>query len=117
LILKSQTRDSQDPGLIEVAYNPYNGTDGQVEIWTYTSSQGWVWRGNIVAAFAHGDQFAARATAAGQVQVFKNGVLLGSKAVTAWPYYASGGYIGLWMAGDGSASDTLIDDFGGGTVQ
>jgi RHS repeat-associated protein len=116
LILKAQSNSGRSPGLIEVSYNPYNGTDGQVEIWTWDSTNNWVHRGNIVTGFANGDRFGARATAAGQVEVYKNGVLLGSRSVTAWPYYANGGYIGLWMAEDGSAGDTALDDFSGGTV-
>ncbi|MGQ0602473.1 MAG: RHS repeat-associated core domain-containing protein, partial [Anaerolineales bacterium] len=116
LILKAQSNSNRDPGLIEVSYNPYNGTDGQVEVWTWQDTVGWVHRGNVVTGFANGDRFGARATAAGQVEVYKNGVLLGSKSVTAWPYYANSGYIGIWMAGNGSASDAVLDDFGGGTV-
>jgi PKD repeat protein len=49
----------------------------------------------------------------GKVQV-KHGVLLATRDVTAWPYYAQGGYIGVWFV---SASNAVLDDFGGGTVQ
>jgi RHS repeat-associated protein len=47
------------------------------------------------------------------VQVYRNGQLLGTRDVTAWPYYAQGGYIGLWFI---SANQAVFDDFGGGTV-
>ena len=47
------------------------------------------------------------------MEVYRNGSLLGTRDVTAWPYYASTGYVGLWFE---SASGTLVDDFGGGTV-
>jgi RHS repeat-associated protein len=33
--------------------------------------------------------------------------------ITAWPYYASGGYIGIWSM---NASSAYYDDFGGGTM-
>jgi hypothetical protein len=56
----------------------------------------------------------ARAKANGDVEVYKNGVLQGTVSVTAWPYYNSGGYVGLWF--DSTSSDALLDDFGGGTV-
>jgi RHS repeat-associated protein len=32
--------------------------------------------------------------------------------ITAWPYYANGGYIGLWFI---YADSAVLDDFGGGT--
>jgi len=47
------------------------------------------------------------------VEVYKNGLLLGTRNVSSWPYYANGGYIGLWFI---DAQDALLDDFGGGNV-
>jgi len=109
LLLKSQSNTSWTSGALEVLYDRANQ---RVQVVTYTSSQGWVQRGaDIPATFANGDRFGARATAGGQVSVFKNSTLLGTRDVTAWPYYASGGYIGLWFIG---ASSALLDDFGGG---
>jgi RHS repeat-associated protein len=63
--------------------------------------------------FANGDQLGARATAAGQVGVYKNGTLLGTRDVTGWPYYDDGGYIGLWFV---SAEEAYADNFGGGSL-
>jgi hypothetical protein len=52
-------------------------------VWTYTSSQGWVQRGaDIAVTFANGDIFGARATASGQVSVYENGNLLGTRDIT-----------------------------------
>ena len=52
-----------------------------------------------------------RSTADGRVEVYRNGVLLASRDITAWPYYASGGSIGVWFI---NAGNMLLDDFGGG---
>jgi hypothetical protein len=45
--------------------------------------------------------------------VYRNGALLGTVSVAAWPYAANGGRIGLSWA---NASSTRADDFGGGTL-
>ena len=112
LLLKSQSSSSWGSGVLEVLYDPANS---RVQVWTYTSAQGWVQRGaDISVTFANGDQFGARAKSDGQVEVYKNGSLLGSRDVTAWTYYANSGYIGLWL--EGASSSMLLDDFGGGTV-
>jgi RHS repeat-associated protein len=68
---------------------------------------------DISVSFANGDILGARAYADGTVEVYKNGNLIGTRDVSAWPYYASGGYVGLWTIG-GNA--TYYDDFGGGNV-
>jgi hypothetical protein len=113
LLLKAQSRTSWNAGEIEVLYNPVTHV---VQVWTFTTAQNWVQRGaNIPVTFANGDVFGARATAAGQVQVYRNGTLLGTRDVTttpAWPFAASSGYIGLWFD---RASASFIDNFGGGT--
>jgi hypothetical protein len=68
---------------------------------------------SISVTFTSGDQLGARASASGQVYVYKNASLLGVRDVTGWPYYGSSGYIGLWFI---MASDAVLDDFGGGDV-
>jgi hypothetical protein len=96
-------------GVIEVLYNP---AGSKVQVYTYTSSQDWVQRGaDIPVSFAAGDQFGARAKSDGTVEVYKNGSLVGSRDISAWPYNANGGKIGLWMIGIGEMN---VDDFGGG---
>lgn len=85
-----------------------------MKVVTYAVGQGWVQRGaDIPVSFANGDVFSARATSDGKVMVYRNGLLLATRDVTGWPYYASTGYIGLWTIGAGGA---LLDDFGGGSL-
>jgi hypothetical protein len=96
--------------MIEVVYNP---VPRSVQVWTYAGSQGWQPRGgSIPVTFVNGDQFGAQATASGNVEVFRNGILLGTRSVTSWPFYSGGGYIGIFPI---ATSNTLIDNFGGGT--
>ncbi|MBN1453160.1 MAG: RHS repeat-associated core domain-containing protein, partial [Anaerolineales bacterium] len=112
LILKSQSSTSGWPGAIEVWYG---ATDNVVQVWTYESSQGWVQHGSdIPVTFVDGDQFGTRARADGTVEVYRNGELLATRDVTSWPYYAEGGYIGLWFI---NAEDAILDDFGGGNTE
>jgi len=107
-MLKMQGSDWTD-GVVEILYNPVGS---KVQVYTYTAAQDWVQRGaDISVTFAVGDVFGARAKADGTVEVYKNGALVGSRSITAWPYYANGGKIGLWMY---NAGGTIIDDFGGG---
>jgi hypothetical protein len=111
LNLKAQSKTSWTGGLIEAWYDPANG---RVQIWTYSSAQGWVQRGgDISVSFANGDRFGARVAANGQVSVYKNSTLLGTRDTSAWTYTANGGYIGLGLVDAGSA---FLDDFGGGNV-
>jgi hypothetical protein len=111
LILKAQSSTSYSGGLIEVWYSP---ASNRVQIWTYASGQGWVQRGaDLAVTFAAGDRFGAQALSNGQVRVYKNGTLLGTRDVTGWTHTASGGYVGMWMLG---ANTTRLDDFGGGTL-
>ncbi len=111
LLLKSQSSSDWSAGVLEVWYDAANG---RVQVWTYTEAQNWVQRGgDIAVTFANGDQLGARATADGQVKVYRNGALLATRDVTGWTYYAEGGYIGLWFINAGNA---VLDDFGGGTA-
>lgn len=110
LLLKSQSSAGFD-SLIEVYYD---AVGHRVQVWTYSSSQGWVQRGaDIPVVLVNGDQFGARATTDGKVSVFRNGGLLGVRDVTGWLYTAFGGYIGLWFI---NSANSLVDDFGGGDV-
>lgn len=111
LILKSQSATLASSGDIEVLYDAVNHV---VRVMTSAAGQGQVQRGaDIPVTFVDGDQFTARARADGMVEVYRNEQLLGTRDITAWPYYAQGGYTGLRFV---DASDALVDDFGGGTV-
>ncbi len=113
LLLKSQSSTTFTAGVIEVWYD---APGHRVQVWTYTSAQGWVQRGaDIPVTFVNGDQLGARAKANGMVEVYRNGSLLATRDVTGWPYYANGGYVGLWFISTSSDS-TFADDFGGGTM-
>lgn len=109
LILKAQSSSASGNGLLYVMYDHVAKV---VQVWTYHPAQDWVQRGtNIPVTFANGDQFGARARADGTVEVYRNGNLLGTRSITAWPFYSSGGYIGIWLVNSPSA---LVDNFGGG---
>jgi hypothetical protein len=111
LVLKAQSSSGWAGGMLEVWYEPANQ---RVQVWTYSSSQGWVQRGAAIAvALAEGDQLGARVSASGLVTVYRNGQVLATRDASAWTYASSTGYIGLWAEG---ASAALLDDFGGGTI-
>ncbi len=113
ILLKSQSSTTFTAGVIEVWYD---APGHRVQVWTYTSAQGWVQRGaDIPVTFVNGDQLGARAKANGMVEVYRNGSLLATRDVTGWPHYANGGYVGLWFISTSSDS-TFADDFGGGTM-
>jgi len=111
VLLKSQSSTS-GTALLEVWYN---AAKKRIRVATYDPVQKWVIRGtDIPVTFASGDQLGARAAADGKVYVYRNGVLLGVRDVTGWPYYASDGYIGLLVYAPCAAA---LDDFGGGTTK
>lgn len=111
LLLKSQSSTSYGSGVIEVWYD---AVGKRVQVWTYAGSQGWVQRGaDLPVAFVSGDQFGARALATGQVEVYRNGTLVGARDASAWPFNAGGGHIGLWFI---SGAGATFDSFGGGTI-
>ena len=111
LILKSQYVYGWAYGLIDVQYE---ANANRVVVWTYDHNQSWVQYGaDIPVTFVNGDQFGARTLSNGTLEVYRNGVLIAMRDISAWPYNASGGYIGLWF---GNAKDARIEDFGGGTV-
>ena len=111
LILKSQSNTNTTSGMIKVMYD---GAGQTVQVWTYHPTQGWVQYGaSIPVIFANGDQLGARARPDGIVEIYRNGMLLATRNITAWPFYANGGYIGLWFI---NAPNALADNFGGGTL-
>lgn len=95
-------------GYIELYYQHWPSPQ-KVQIYTYSAAQGEVQRGSdLPVTFAAGDQLGAKGD--GTLEVYKNGVLIGSANVSGWPSYASGGRLGLWL------DETVVDDFGGGSV-
>jgi hypothetical protein len=110
LLLKSQTTTKES--FLEVGYNPVKKI---IQVESYTRLQGYViYSPSIPVIFSNGDQLGVRATADGKVNIYKNGVLLGTWDVSSWANFASGGYIGLlsW----GGTPTTIYDNFGGGSL-
>jgi len=103
---------SWSAGAIQVTSLP---SLSQVIVNTYTPGTGWMrragpWR-NV--AFAAGDRLGARAFPDGRVEVYRNGVAIGTASVAPWPGAANGGRIGLILNG---AAGTRVRRFGGGTI-
>jgi hypothetical protein len=110
LLLKAQGT-YYTSGLLEISYNP---AGQRAQVWSYSPSQGWQQYGaDIPVALVNGDQFGARATSNGQVQVYRNGQLLAIRDTSSWAFTANGGRGGLWFVNDATSA---IDDFGGGNV-
>ena len=111
LVLKAQSNIGIGPGQIAVVYYP---SENEVQVWTNDTSNGWLQQGTgIPATFSNGDQFGVRTWASGLVEVYKDGSLLGTRSVASWPYYGEGGFIGLFNF---NGSSTILDNFGGGTL-
>jgi hypothetical protein len=92
----------------------YDAIGHRAQVWTYASAQGWIQRGaDILLTLNNGDQFGARATASGALEIYRNGVLVATRDISGWTFSSSGGRIGLWFINAGA---NLVDDFGGGTI-
>ncbi|HYM79931.1 MAG TPA: PQQ-dependent sugar dehydrogenase [Candidatus Limnocylindria bacterium] len=92
----------------------YDDDFNRVGIHTFTPATGWSQAGAYIpVTFVSGNQLGARAYANGMVEVFKNGVLIGSVSLGSWQWAAVGGRIGLTL--DGSVG-ARFDNFGGGNV-
>ena len=110
LMLKTQGT-TWSAGHIEVSYN---APAARVIVCTFTPPSTWATRGTLNGVtLTAGQQFGARALANGDVQVYRNGTILGTVSVAGWAYSASGGRIGLSSS---NATTTRFDDFGGGNV-
>jgi hypothetical protein len=110
LLLKVQGEvpDIQN-GAIEVRYY---ALEQKTRIITYTPGQSSQRIVEIPAVFADGDQLGAQALADGRVQVYRNRQLIGE--ADAGSFFAGiGGHIGLRCIDN---DDTILDDFGGGTL-
>jgi hypothetical protein len=99
----------------------YDRAAGLVRIETLENGV-WISHAPVAATFANGDQLGARTLADGTVNVYKNGVLLGSANVVTGGWSAAlaagGGQIGVWFLGTGNtgAQDARFDNFGGGNI-
>lgn len=102
-----------DTGHLQVRYDP---TYPRVTVASYSVTQGWVDRGEVVPfpPFQPGDRLGARAFSNGQVEVFRNADRIARFDYSDWPHVQQPGRIGLALAG---AASPVIDDFGGGSVR
>lgn len=110
LNLKIQGTTGLPDARVEVRYDM---TASRVLVSTYHPVSGWnTWLTIAPVFFTSGDRLGARAYANGIVKVYKNATEIGTADITAWPYHASGGRIGLTID---FAPDGRWDDFGGGS--
>ena len=115
----SNTPTATSAQWIEVAVD--NNPAGTVNVYTKTAGSAAITLQTataISATFAAGDVFGARALANGTIEVYRNGVLVGSidlPVTSTWT-----GDIGIRFEGTGSGSpsgaESFIDNFGGGNV-
>ena len=92
----------------------YDATLSGVRITSFAPATGTVSHATIPAAFQPGDRLGARAYSNGMVEVFRNGVSVGSASVASYPFASLGGRIGLALTG---ATSSRLDDFGGGAAR
>jgi len=125
LLLKANGLDAEgligvDTYLIDIVFDASTRT-----VQVATLSPGNVWQTHVTfggISFAVGDQFGARATQGGLIEVYQNGLLIGSADLSAgdnpWPFYAESGNIGLWFEWPESVipDGAGLTDFGGGTM-
>lgn len=110
LMLKLQGT-GDDAAHIEVRFNK---NFPHVAVGTYDPNTGWGTPAPPIAAdFDAGDQLGARAKSDGIVEVYKNGLLIGTVDCSAWAYATQGGRIGLTLD---QAYSSRLDNFGGGNV-
>jgi hypothetical protein len=75
----------------------YNDTAQKIGVRTYVPGQGWTLLALFSVPLSDGDQLGAAALNSGEVQVFVDGILVGS--ADAGPFFAdTGGSIGLWFS-------------------
>jgi hypothetical protein len=114
VLLKVRNASLPTAGAISVTYD---GIKKAVVVSTVRGARlSWTAYAGIPVIFTAGDVLAARALDNGQVQVYRNGTLIGTVALTTADqafFSGSGGRIGIWTA---VATKTVMDNFGGGTI-
>ena len=114
LVLKGQDPRDHTLGALTVTYDPKVTV---VRVSALRSKPTAVTTYPVLSVrLAAGDQLGARATAAGAVEVYRNGTRVGTVTLNAadQAYFGPrGGYAGLLYVG---ASGARFDDFGGGTI-
>ncbi|MBN1247723.1 MAG: hypothetical protein JXC32_08700 [Anaerolineae bacterium] len=119
LVLKanglSDGQITADSRMIVVSYDPSTRTLG-----VSTLSPGNVWQTHLTYSyvdFEAGDQFGARSTQGGLLEVYRNGRMIGvtdlSGGLTPWAYSGDSGFIGVRFQ---DAAGVAFTEFGGGTI-
>lgn len=96
-------------GALEILYD---ARTEQTYVESFIPENGWTRHAIFDVSFTDGDQLGGRALTDGTVEVFRNGVMVGTTPTDAF-FAAKDGYIGLWFIG---ASAAVLEDFGGGTL-
>ena len=96
-------------GTVLVAYLP---STSQVQVWTSANGE-WTQRNNINVQLSAGDVLGGRIRPNGTVEVYRNGVLIGSTTAADWPHLNATGFGGVWVVG---GAGTAFDDFKVGTL-
>ncbi|HKQ57364.1 MAG TPA: PQQ-dependent sugar dehydrogenase [Candidatus Eisenbacteria bacterium] len=109
LLLKVQGADRAS-GCIEVSYDPRTAL---ARVTTFAPFEPPRDRGGIPCDLKNGDQLGARVWSDGQIQIYKNGTLVGVTSTGPWPFNEAGGRIGFRLE---AALPARIDDFGGGNI-
>jgi CSLREA domain-containing protein len=117
LLLKVQAQPSGAPNWQRGAIGVhFNRAAGVVRVETYRpGQQQWTVYAGVPVAMQFGDRLGARVLATGEVQLFRNGLPIGSVTLNTADrtfFNPRGGRIGLYYSG---AGDSKFDDFGGGT--
>jgi hypothetical protein len=114
----------QDPWTTTYLHVTYNNLQGTVTVGTvynyYYDDSLYLTHGDpIPVTFEPGDQFGARASSNGLMEVYKNGEKIGERSITDSPIYGGGGQIGIGMVYNPDSPPYIgasIESFGGGTI-
>lgn len=110
LVLKAQ--GDPDCNLIEILYSPIN----QTILVEACSDGGWYSLGAVDVRLFPGDQLGGRAREDGYIDVFRNGLLVGTVSGGGYPYIGMGGYVGVNGVAVEDGEPDVWDDFGGGAL-
>jgi hypothetical protein len=111
LVLMAQ--GNPDCDLLEILYSP---GQQQVLVQACWDGAGWTTLGTIEETLGPGDQLGGRVRDDGYIDVYKNGLLMGTVSNGGYPYMNVGGYIGVDGVVFDSGDPNVWDDFGGGSL-